>query len=94
MANGANGCANISNECVNDANRCANECANGSLALSLAQMGDGVMVERSHGFDPQGCFQCLSFSIRLVSGTQTNALWVWVPETILDHLSGNLAKPC
>ena len=64
MANGANGCANISNECVNDANRCANECANGSLALSLAQMGDGVMVERSPGFDPRGCFQCLSFSIR------------------------------
>ena len=45
MANGANGCANVSNECVNDANGCANECANGSLAPPLAQKGDGVMRE-------------------------------------------------
>ena len=35
MANGANGCANVSNECVNDANGCASECANRSLALSF-----------------------------------------------------------
>ena len=67
MANGANGCANVSNECANDANGCANECANGSLALSLtlslAQMGNGVMAEKGPGFDPRGCFQCLSFSI-------------------------------
>ena len=63
MANGANGCANVSNECVNDANGCANEFANESLALSLAQMGNGVIVERGSGFDPRGRFQCTSFSI-------------------------------
>ena len=45
MANGANGCANVSNECVNDANGCANECANGSLAPPLTQKGDGMMQE-------------------------------------------------
>ena len=81
MANGANGCANVSNECVNDANGCANECANGSLALSIVSTfisTDGGWCngrERSRVRSPW-LLPMLEFLY------------------LLDHLSGNLAKPC
>ena len=52
MANGANGCSNVSNACVNDVNGCTDECANGSLAPPLAKMGDGVECDRSRVRSP------------------------------------------
>ena len=76
MANGANRCANVSKECVNDANGCANECANGSLASPLAQMGDGRVQEvpaSIPGAAPSACVS-LSFTLHYLSASVNKLL--------------------